>query len=126
VIEAVILIAARLAVIIFPAFSSALFVLMPGWLLIISLLLVVYFMMEGVSKTVFALTIRSLKIWLWLWLWLWVLASAILSVRLSMLPWASIPITALWLVGLLPGIPLIPVGTSPGDMAMFQHRRETV
>ncbi len=114
------MIAARLAVIIFPAFSSALFVLMPGWLLIISLLLVVYFMMEGVSKTVFALTIRSLKIWLW------VLASAILSVLLSMLPWASIPITALWLVGLLPGIPLIPVGTSPGDMAMSQHRQETV
>ncbi|MBC7163370.1 MAG: DUF308 domain-containing protein [Roseovarius sp.] len=165
-IEAVILIVAGLAAIIFPVFSSAFFVLMLGWLLIvsgisqaiglvsarsapnfwlqlvsvvlavlvgvlllrhvgqgmlvISLLLLVYFMIEGVSKIVFALTIRPLKNWFW------VLASGVLSVLLSVLLWASMPITALWLIGLLLGVNLISVGAALGYMAMSQRHSETV
>ena len=157
-IEAVALVAAGFAAIIFPVFSSAFFVVMLGWLLIISgvfqaltlvsarntpyfllqlisvvlavlvgflllrhvgqgmliisLLLIVYLMIEGVSKIVFALTIRPLPNWLW------VLASGVLSVVLSILLWTSMPVTALWLIGLLLGVNLISVGVSLGAMAM--------
>lgn len=157
-IQAGVLVLAGFAAIIFPVFSSAFFVVMLGWLLIISgvsqaagllaarntpnfwlqllsvilavmvgilllrhvgqgmliitLLLIVYFMIEGVSKIFFALTIRPLP------KWIGVLASGVLSVLLSILLWASMPVTALWLIGLLLGINLISVGASLGYMAI--------
>lgn len=156
-IEAVVLIVAGLAAIVFPVFSSAFFVIMLGWLLIvsgvsqalglfgagkapsfwlqlisvalgiivgvlllrhigegmllISLLLIIFFMIEGVSKIVFALTIRPLTNWGW------VLASGVLGVLLSGFLFASMPVTALWLIGLLLGIHLISVGASVGVVA---------
>ena len=157
-IQAGVLVLAGFAAIIFPVFSSAFFVVMLGWLLIISgvsqaagllaarntpnfwlqllsvilavmvgilllrhvgqgmliitLLLIVYFMIEGVSKIFFALTIRPLP------KWIGVLASGVLSVLLAILLWASMPVTALWLIGLLLGVNLISVGASLGYMAI--------
>jgi len=157
-IQAAILILTGFAAIIFPVFSSAFFVVMLGWLLIISgasqavgllagrntpnfwlqlvsvvlavligtlllrhigqgmliisLLLVVYFMIEGVSKIVFALSIRPLP------KWLWVLASGVLSMLLATVLWGSMPVTALWLIGLVLGINLISMGAALGYMAI--------
>lgn len=162
--EAVVLIGAGLAAIIFPVFSSAMFVILLGWLLIlsgvaqafglvgtrgtpgiwlqavsvvlaiwvgvlllrhvgegmlvISLLLIVFFMMEGVSKIVFALTIRPLPNWGW------VLASGVIGVALSIMLWSSMPVTAVWLIGLLLGINLITVGASLGHMAWALRKAE--
>lgn len=73
-------------------------------MLVISILLIVFFMVEGISKIVFALTIRPLKGWFW------VLASGILAVILSVILWGSMPVTAAWLIGLLLGINLITEG----------------
>ncbi len=80
-------------------------------LLTISLLLIVYFMIEGISKVVFALTIRPFPNWGW------VLASGAVGIVLSLVLWANLPVTALWLVGLLVGIELICVGAALAYLA---------
>lgn len=85
-------------------------------LLTITLLLIVFFMIEGISKVVFALTIKPFPNWGW------VLASGIVGVVLSALLWANLPVTAVWLIGLLLGLQLISVGASIGYLA-WQVRR---
>jgi hypothetical protein len=62
-------------------------------LLTITLLLIVFFMIE-ISKIVFALTIRPFPNWGC------VLASGMVGVLLSAILWSSLPLTALWLIGL--------------------------
>ena len=85
-------------------------------LVTITLLLIVFFMIEGVSKIVFALTIRPMP------QWAWVLASGIVGVVLSLLLLAFLQVTAVWLVGLMLGIQLISVGAAIANMA-WQARR---
>lgn len=80
-------------------------------LLTITLLLIVFFMVEGISKLIFALTIRPFPNWGW------VLASGIVGILLSFYLWASLPITAIWLLGVLLGIQLICEGAALGYMA---------
>ena len=72
----------------------------------IALLLIVFFMMEGMSKVVFALTIRPFPNWGW------VLASGLVGILLSVILLASMPVTAVWLIGFLLGIKLISVGAA--------------
>lgn len=85
-------------------------------MLTITLLLIVFFMIEGISKVVFALTIRPFPNWGW------VLVSGCVGVLLSAILWASLPATALWLIGLLLGIELISVGMAMGYLAW--HARQ--
>ena len=80
-------------------------------LLTITLLLIVFFMVEGISKLIFALTIRPFPNWGW------VLASGIVGILLSFYLWASLPITAIWLLGVLLGIQLICEGAALGYLA---------
>jgi uncharacterized membrane protein HdeD (DUF308 family) len=80
-------------------------------LLTITLLLIVFFMIEGISKVVFALTIRPFPNWGW------VFASGLVGILLSLILWASLPITATWLIGLLLGIQLISVGAAIAYLA---------
>ena len=89
-------------------------------LVTISLLLIVYFMIEGISKVVFALTIRPFPNWGWL------LASGGMGIVLSLVLWANLPVTVLWLIGLLVGIELIAVGAALAWLAWrVRHPRET-
>lgn len=85
-------------------------------LLTVTLLIIVFFMIEGISKIVFALTIRPLPNWGW------VLASGFVGIVLSLILWASLPVTAIWLIGLLLGIELISVGAAIAHLA-WQLRR---
>lgn len=85
-------------------------------LLTITLLIIVFFMIEGISKIVFALTIRPFPNWGW------VLASGLVGIVLSLILWASLPVTAIWLIGLLLGIELISVGAAITYLA-WQVRR---
>ena len=82
----------------------------------ITLLIIVFFMIEGISKVVFALTIRPFPNWGW------VLASGLVGIVLSLILWASFPVTAVWLVGLMLGIELISVGAAIANLA-WQIRR---
>jgi uncharacterized membrane protein HdeD (DUF308 family) len=80
-------------------------------LLAITLLLLVYFMVEGVSKVIFSLTIRPFPNWGW------ILISGIVGILLSFYLWANLPVTALWLLGVLLGIQLICEGAALGYLA---------
>lgn len=80
-------------------------------LVTLTLLLLVFFMIEGVSKVVFALTIKPLPNWGW------VLASGALGMALSIILWASMPVTAEWLIGLLLGLQLIGTGAALAYLA---------
>jgi uncharacterized membrane protein HdeD (DUF308 family) len=82
----------------------------------IALLLIVFFMIEGISKVVFALTIRPFPNWGW------VLASGLVGILLALILWANLPVTALWLVGVLLGLQLISVGAAIAYLA-WQVRR---
>ncbi len=91
---------------------GVLFLRNPGEsLLTLSLLLIVFFMVEGISKVIFALTIRPFPNWGW------VLASGIVGILLSLYLWANIPVTAIWLLGVLLGIELICEGAALGYLA---------
>ena len=80
-------------------------------MLALTLLLLVYFMVEGISKVIFALTIRPFPNWGW------VLASGIVGILLALYLWASLPVTAIWLLGVLLGIQLISEGAALGYLA---------
>lgn len=86
-------------------------------LLALTLLVIVYFMVEGMAKVVFALTVRPLPNWGW------VLGSGLLSVLLSVYLWTTMPLTAAWLLGLLLGFSLISQGAALAYMAwrLRQH-----
>jgi uncharacterized membrane protein HdeD (DUF308 family) len=156
-IKGVLLVAAGIIAIVFPVISSVAFILILGWLLIISgviqaisligasrvphfwlelisvalaflvgfllvrdpaqglqtitLLLIVFLMIQGISKVVFALTIRPFPSWGW------VLLSGLLGIVLSVILWGSLPGTAAWLIGLLVGIELIGEGAAIAYLA---------
>lgn len=80
-------------------------------LMTLALLLIIFFMMEGISKVVFALTIRPFPNWGW------VLASGLVGILLALILWASLPVTAVWLIGFLLGINLISVGAAIAYLA---------
>ena len=87
-------------------------------LLTITLLLIIFFMIEGISKIVFSLTIRPFP------KWGGVLASGLVGILLSAILWSSLTVTALWLIGLLIGIELISVGSAIAYLA-WQVRRSS-
>jgi len=80
-------------------------------LLALTLLLLVYFMVEGISKVIFSLTIRPFPSWGW------VLASGIVTILVAFYLWVSLPVTAVWLLGVLLGVQLICEGLALGYLA---------
>ena len=91
---------------------GVLFLRHPGeGLLSLTLLLIVFFMVEGISKVIFSLTIRPFPNWGW------VFASGIIGILLAFYLWASLPVTAIWLLGVLLGIQLISEGAALGYLA---------
>lgn len=84
-------------------------------LLALGLLLTVFFIVEGASKIIFALTIRPMPNWIW------ILVSGVVAVALGIYL-ATTPITAVWLFGLLIGVVLIGEGAALGYLA-WQVRR---
>jgi uncharacterized membrane protein HdeD (DUF308 family) len=96
---------------------GVLFLRNPGESLVtLTLLLIVFFMVEGISKVIFALTIRPFPNWGW------VLASGIVGILLAFYLWASIPVSAVWVLGVLLGIELICEGAALGHLA-WQARK---
>lgn len=80
-------------------------------LLTITLLQIVFFMIDGISKLVFSLTIRPFPHWGW------VLGSGLVGIALSLILLAAMPVTAIWLIGVLLGIELIAVGAAIAHLA---------
>ncbi|KPV40132.1 hypothetical protein AN478_08300 [Thiohalorhabdus denitrificans] len=91
-----------------------------GWLFLLqpreglatmSLLLVVYLMVEGISKVVFSLTIRPIPNWQW------VLGSGILGLVLAAFLLGNLPVSAGWVLGVLLGLHLLAEGSAIGYLA---------
>lgn len=82
----------------------------------VTFLLIVYFVVEGISKVIFALTIRPFPNWGW------VLASGALSVVVAFILYASLTSVSLWLLGLLLGLQLIAEGVALGYLAWDLRR----
>jgi uncharacterized membrane protein HdeD (DUF308 family) len=77
----------------------------------LTMLLIVYFMVEGISKVIFSLTIRPFPNWTW------VLASGLIGILAAVFLWSSLPVKAAWLLGLLLGVLLISEGAALGYLA---------
>ena len=80
-------------------------------LLIMTVLLIVFFVVEGVSKVIFALNIRPFDGWLW------VLLSGIVGILLGAYLWANMPVSSEWMLGVLLGIQLIVEGAALAYLA---------
>ena len=88
--------------------------------LIMTMLLFVYFMVEGIAKVIFALTIRPFPNWGW------VLASGLVGIILSCVLWANMPLTADWVLGLMLGLLLITEGVALTYLAWNVHKAPAV
>ncbi len=89
-----------------------LFLTSPGeGLVALTLLLIVFFIVGGMAKVVFALTIRPFPNWGW------VLGSGIVGLALGVILFAQMPVSAAWLLGLLVGIQLVTEGAALAWMA---------
>lgn len=82
-----------------------------------SLLIVVFFMIEGVARLVWAMTIRPLPGWLY------VLLSGILGVALSIVLIINLETTAAWLLAVLVGIQLLGAGAALGYVAWMVRQK---
>jgi uncharacterized membrane protein HdeD (DUF308 family) len=80
-------------------------------LLIMTVLLIVYFFIEGISKVIFAMNIRPYTGWLW------VLLSGVIGLLLGAYLWANMPVASEWVLGVLLGIQLIVEGAALGYLA---------
>ena len=67
-------------------------------------------------RVVLSLTIRPFPNWGGL------LASGVVGILLASVLWANLPVTGLWLIGLLLGIELISVGAAMACLAWNVHR----
>ena len=70
----------------------------------LTLLLVGYFVVEGVSKIVVSFRYRPAAGWTWL------LASGVLSLLFGWLIWSQWPVSGMWAVGVLVGLNLLGTG----------------
>jgi uncharacterized membrane protein HdeD (DUF308 family) len=94
--------------------------IMVGWLLAtrpeagltaITFLMLVFFMVGGIQRVIFALMIRPMPDWGW------VLASGLVAIACAMILFQSLPEAAGWLLGILLGLNLIAVGGAQAWLA---------
>ena len=75
-------------------------------LVVFSVLLIVYFMVEGMAKIIFALSIKPFPNWGW------VLGAGIVSILLAVYLWANLAVASEFLLGILLGVQLICEGAA--------------
>ena len=75
-------------------------------LVLLTIMVIVFFFVEGMAKIVFALMVRPLPNWVW------VLASGAATMILAMVLWSMLPLSAAWLIGLFLGVTLISQGVA--------------
>jgi uncharacterized membrane protein HdeD (DUF308 family) len=82
-------------------------------LLTITYLMLVLFLVSGITRVVFALMIRPMDDWLWM------LGSGLVAIVCALVLFANLPEAASWLLGVLLGIELIAMG---GALAFLAWR----
>lgn len=83
----------------------------------LALLMLVFFVAEGMARIAFAMMIRPMEDWLW------ILGSGVAGILMALVLAANLPDVGVWLLGLLLGITLIAIGGAQGYMA-WNLRRE--
>jgi uncharacterized membrane protein HdeD (DUF308 family) len=86
-------------------------------LLFFSVLFIVYFMVEGIVKVIFGLTIRPFPNWGW------VFASGLIGILLSVYLWANLSTVSEWVLGFLLGVLLVVEGSALTSLT-WRIRRE--
>jgi uncharacterized membrane protein HdeD (DUF308 family) len=86
-------------------------------MLFFSVLFLIYFMIEGIAKTIFAFIIRPIPNWGW------VLVSGLLGIVLALYLWANLSTVSEWMLGVLLGILLVVEGVALSSLA-WRVRRE--
>jgi len=80
-------------------------------LVTLTLLMIIFFIIAGIARVVFALMIRPFPSWLWL------LLSGVIGILLGIYLWSLLPEPAAWLLGLLLGVHLISDGAGIAILA---------
>src|SRR5215470_5525296 len=80
-------------------------------MLFFSVLFLIYFMIEGIAKTIFAFIIRPIPNWGW------VLVSGLLGIVFSVYLWANLSTVSDWMLGVLLGVLLLVEGTALTSLA---------
>jgi uncharacterized membrane protein HdeD (DUF308 family) len=81
------------------------------------MLVIVYLLLQGVSRLMFGLSIRPFRHWQW------VMGSGVLGILLSLVLLTTLPDAAPWLVGLLVGLDLIGEGAAIAYLAWDTNRQ---
>ena len=76
-----------------------------------SVLVMVYFLIEGIVKVLFALTIRPFPNWGW------VFVSGLIAIALSVYLWANLSIVSAWMLAVLLGVLLVVEGGALASLA---------
>ena len=82
----------------------------------LTLLLALFFVIEGLWKIISSFSYRPSRAWLWM------LVSGFLSLLLGLLIWSQWPVSGMWVVGLLVGIDLLFTGISMVVLASALRR----
>jgi uncharacterized membrane protein HdeD (DUF308 family) len=85
-------------------------------LLTITFLMLVLFLISGITRVVFALMIRPMDDWLWM------LAGGLVAIACALVLFANLPEAATWLLGLLLGVELIALGGAQAWLAWRVRR----
>jgi uncharacterized membrane protein HdeD (DUF308 family) len=85
-------------------------------LLSLTLLLMIYFLIDGIMEIVAAFKAKPMEGWGWM------LFGGVVSVILGIIIWRNLPQAALWLVGVLVGIKLIFAGAAMTAIGMTGRR----
>jgi len=80
-------------------------------LVVMTLLLIVFFIVEGISKVIFGLNIRPFPGWIWVFL------SGLIGILLGAYLWANMPLASEVVLGVLLGIQLIVEGVALAYLA---------
>jgi uncharacterized membrane protein HdeD (DUF308 family) len=85
----------------------------------LTLVLIAFFLIEGISSIMYALQHKSELSGRWGWM----LASGIITLVLAVLIWAGLPSTAVWAIGLLLGIDLVFGGAALVGIALASRKQ---
>lgn len=86
-------------------------------LVAVTFLMLVLFLVGGITRVVFALMIRPMPDWHWM------LASGLVAIACALVLFASLPEAATWLLGVLLGVELIAIGGAQAWLAWRARRR---
>ena len=85
-------------------------------LMTITFLMLVLFLISGITRVVFAMMIRPMDDWLWM------LGSGLVAIACALVLFANLPEAAAWLLGILLGIELIALGGAQAYLAWRVRR----